>query len=561
MSKLIKHARSSAGMRRWSTPCSSRGLAAGAILASTILTAQASDPTSVQTKEGPVKGFLTNGIAEFRGIPYAAAPVGDLRWRPPVPHAPWTKVLEATKFGPQCLQVTTLGPFAGPPNDNEDCLYLNVYSPRVDPAPKEKLPVIVWIHGGGNVDGASDAYNGKKLARQGHTVVVTINYRLGLLGFLAHPSLDAEGHPFGNYGILDQQAALRWVKRNIDQFGGDRNNVTLGGQSAGSIDTESNMISPLAAGLFDRAIVQSILLEPAPLPAAEANGKAFAAAAGCGSGPDPTAAKCLRALSAHQIFKLSGTPSTQAPYETILIADGQILPKTTFVAAIQNGKFNHMPVMSGQTQDELTFSLGITEYFKSPRVPASKADYQATIDSFNSKAYPPNTAAKVAHLYPLSVYAAPELALDRILTDPLACAQRHTNLLLASQVPVYMYEFNDRTAPSYFPQMPGFQPLAYHTGDIQYLFPGWHGGNLGIPHDLNDKQAGLSNKLVAAWTNFAAVGNPNGQGNSPWPRYNSQPNSNTPAILSEDIPALTTFTNAQYDAAHQCKFWDSVSTY
>ncbi len=168
-------------------------------------------------------------------------------------------------------------------------------------------------------------------------------------------------------------------------------------------------------------------------------------------------------------------------------------------------------------------------------------------------------ATKAKALYPLNGYATPQLALDAIGTDSLACAQRHTNQLLSSQVPLYMYEFDDRTAPSYFPKMPGFQPLAYHTSDIQYVFPLWHGGNLGIQHELNNKQEDLSDKLVTAWTNFAWTGNPNGQGNSPWPLYKNKPNA--PGILSESIPALSTFTDAHYNAAHKCDFWDSISTY
>ncbi len=533
------------------------------ILASVLvnpIAAAAANSLLVKTEKGPVEGFLKNGVAEYLGIPYAAPPVGNLRWMPPEPHAPWTYVLQAKTFQNICLQVTTLGPFAGPANTNEDCLYLNVYSPDVHAAPSEKLPVIVWIHGGGNLDGGSNDYDGSKLASQGHTVVVTINYRLGLLGFLSHPALDTEGHLFSNYGILDQQAALRWVQENIGGFGGDKSNITLGGQSAGSVDTESNVISPLAKGLFQRAIFQSVLLEPTLLATAEGNGTAFAVAAGCGSGSDPATAACLRSLTAEQIFSLSGTASTAAPYTTQITVDGQILPYK-FVPAIENGLFNHMPIMSGTTEDEQNFSLGITEYFSGPpRVPASVTDYNNRINAFNTNtSYPPGTAAEAASIYPLSNYATPQLALDAIGTDSTTCAQRHTNQLLSSQVPVYVYEFDDETAPSYFPVMPGFQPLAYHTSDIQYLFPLWHGGPEGIEHPLNSKQEILSDELVTAWTNFAWTGNPNGQGNSPWPLFKDK--SNKPGILSENIPSLSTYTDAQFSAKHKCLFWDSILSY
>src|SRR5215831_7706064 len=209
----------------------------------------------VETKEGPVQGFISDGVTAFLGIPYAEPPVGNLRWRPPKDPAPWTTVRKATEFAPICALITTLGVFSGPPNNNEDCLYLNVFTP--DPNPSARLPVIVWIHGGGNVDGETPGYDGSKLASEGKTIVVTMEYRLNLMGFLAHPALDNEGHLFGNYGILDQQAVLKWVERNIAVFGGDKDNVAVGGQSAGAVDTGIHMLSPLAAGLFHREFARA----------------------------------------------------------------------------------------------------------------------------------------------------------------------------------------------------------------------------------------------------------------------------------------------------------------
>jgi para-nitrobenzyl esterase len=186
--------------------------------------ANATSANLVQTNDGPVQGFVKNGVTEFLGIRYAAPPVGKLRWMPPQSPAPWTKVLQATAFGPTCAQPTELGVFAGPANNNADCLYRNIFTPAINKGKSNgrngKLPVIFWIHGGGNVDGESNDYDGSKLAAQGNTVVVTINYRLGLLGFFAHPAIDHESHLFGNYGFLDQQFALKWVQSNIAAFGG-----------------------------------------------------------------------------------------------------------------------------------------------------------------------------------------------------------------------------------------------------------------------------------------------------------------------------------------------------
>jgi para-nitrobenzyl esterase len=542
-------------------------MAAGAIAAP--IQAQAASNLRVETKEGPVKGFLKDGVAEFLGIPYAEPPVGDLRWKPPQKRASWTNVLQATSYGPTCAQITTLGVFAGPANNNEDCLYLNVFSPDVDAAAKEKLPVIVWIHGGGLVDGESNDYDASKLAAQGHTVVVTINYRLSLLGYLAHPALDAEGHAFGNYGLMDQQLALKWVKRNIVEFGGDKNNVTLGGQSAGATSAGANVLSSASAGLFDRAIYESGgYASLAPLPFAESKGAAFSVAAGCGSGAPKAVAKCLRGLTAERIMALSGTQSANGPYITGLIADGQLLPQSA-IAAYKNGQFNHVPIINGTVEDEGNFSIGITEFFSGPpRTPITEAQFNtfvATTYSGNAgpgvspPTYPAGTVDKVLARYPLGAYASPQLALDAVMTDVSACRSHHVNQVLADQVAIYAYEFDDRTAPYYFPKMPGFVSLAYHTSDIQYLFPLYHGGSEGIPHDLNNKQENLSAELVAAWTNFARTGNPNSQGNAPWPRYKNKPAQ--ASYLSENIPVLSTFADNEFSTAHKCGFWDQVLVY
>jgi para-nitrobenzyl esterase len=247
-----------------------------------------------------------------------------------------------------------------------------------------KLPVLVWIHGGGNMDGSSSGYDASRLAALGNTVVVTINYRLGLLGWLAHPVLDAEGHPFVNYGLLDQQLALKWVNENIAAFGGDPGNVTLGGQSAGSIDTEANVASPLATGLFQRAIFESVVLDGIQLQAAEKSGAEFAAAAGCGKGATPAVAACLRRLPVQRIMQLSGTESAQGPYISILIADGQIVPAGGLFAAFKNGSFTHMPIMSGTVHDELNSSQRSRSIFRGradmrSRPNSSKTSSRATI--------------------------------------------------------------------------------------------------------------------------------------------------------------------------------------
>jgi para-nitrobenzyl esterase len=480
---------------------------------------------------------------------------------------------DASRFANTCAQVTELGVFAGPPNTNEDCLYLNVFTSHLGQPRGGKGQgdaVLVWIHGGGNVDGETPDYDASKLATGGPlgtpTVVVTLNYRLGLFGFLAHPALDAEGHLFANYGIMDQQAVLRWVQTNIAAFGGDPGRVALGGQSAGAQDTGVNMISPLAAGLFNRAIYESSPLSSlTPLAIGLKRGMAFATAAGC-PGQDAAAAACLRALPAAEILQLEGTPNVTGPYVTGPMIDGVLMPITP-ITAWTTGQFNHMPVMGGNVQDEANFGIGITQYFANPQLPITAAQYVANVTaSYSGPEYPggPNYPAGTVDAV-LAEYPAgsnPQATFDLVGTHPGACRNRHVDALWAAAgLAVYEYEFNDQSAPYYFPLMPGFTPLAAHTIDIQFLFPNWHGGVLGLNHPatLSTDETRLSDQLVAAWTNFAATGNPNGTGNTPWPVYTVAPGA--PAILSENVPSLSTFSNDDWTANHHCDFWDNVIVY
>ena len=340
------------------------GLVAG-VLSSSVPAWEGDDDGSViWTDDGPVRGFERNGMHEFLGIPYAAPPVGDLRWMPPQPPRAWDRPLKATRFRNTCAQVTELGAFAGPSSTSEDCLYLNVFTSHLSRNQHELKPVLVWIHGGGNVDGESNDYDASKLATGGPdgvpTVVVTINYRLGIFGFFSNSIINAEGHLWGNYGILDQQAALRWVRANIAAFGGDPNKVTLGGQSAGARDTTANLLSPFSKGLFQRAILESYpeiswVTNAQMLP----RGDAFAAAAGCSD------ASCLRNLSTARILQLQGTPNANGPYAQQVFPDGTIVPLQPG-AAWKTGQFHHMPIMAGLVHDEGNFGLSISEYFSGP---------------------------------------------------------------------------------------------------------------------------------------------------------------------------------------------------
>ena len=522
---------------------------------------QANGPI-VMTLDGAVRGVVRNGVDAFLGIPYAAPPVGNLRWRPPLPATTREGVLDATHYAADCPQVTELGAFAGPNSTSEDCLYLNVFTTALPKMGLRLRPVLLWLHGGGNIAGESNDYDATKLATGGPygtpIVVVTINYRLGLLGFLSVTALNSEGHPWGNYGILDQQAALRWVRDNIARFGGDSTRVALGGQSAGSQDTSANLISPLAAGLFDRAINQSGPASSLKTAAAALSlGNAFAAAAGCAN------SACLRKLSVARILQLEGTATATGPYTTGPFVDGTVIPIRP-ETAWRTGRYNHMPIMGGATEDESLFSLAVAEYFSGPpRAPLAPTQYVV------------HTPAKIRAEYPLSDYGGDAvLAEDRLRTDPWKCRDLHVLKLQAAsdgRFPVYGYDFTYRNSPFYFPQMPDpysptghFRPLAYHTADIQYLFRDWHGGILGVnldpatgrPRELRGAEAALSDQLVAAWTRFVATGDPNGAGAPHWPVLTKT----SPTLLRQDIPNSIE-TEAQYRARFKCKYWDALRTY
>src|SRR5215831_19176932 len=333
----------------------------------------------VRIDDGVIRGASAAGVNSFLGLPYAAPPTGNLRWRPPQPAAAWTGVRPATQFGPSCPQALTRNPFLPPGTISEDCLYLNVYAPPVSGNDQGGRPVLVWIHGGGLVQDGARNYDGTKLAAAG-TVVVTINYRLGALGFLAHPALASRpGGPAGNYGLMDQQAALRWVQDNIEAFGGDPGNVTIAGESAGGLSVLAHLVSPGSRGLFQKAIVESgaFALNQQPLAAAEAAGEAFATAAGC-PGQSAQTAACLRNLPVANLV----TPNF---VEIPGVVDGKVLtePIGTALAA---GRFAHVPVLNGTNHDEerlFVDALHVTvsggTFVPIPYEPVTTDNYQANI--------------------------------------------------------------------------------------------------------------------------------------------------------------------------------------
>lgn len=452
------------------------------------------------TEQGLVRGTQAQGVRSFLGIPYAAPPVGSLRWRPPQPATAWHGIRDATGFAPHCAQPAT--PF-GVASTSEDCLYLNVYTPT-SPRPVAFAPVMVWIHGGALVTGESDDYNPAALVARG-VIVVTLNYRLGALGFLAHPALTAESanHASGNFGLLDQQAALRWVQRNARSFGGNARNVTIFGESAGGLSVHSQLASPQAAALFHRAIVQSgaYLLTPPTLSTAEAAGSNFANQSGCA---EQTSA-CLRSLPVQTILaRQSGTSPT---------VDGYVLTQP-LATAFAGGAFNRVPVMQGSNHDE--WRLFVAQAEATSGVPLSAAAYVPTLAATLGISIAAATALAAA--YPLSAYPSPSIALSAVGTDAIfACNARHVAGLMSQHVATYQYEFNDPNAPQQFFPAVSFPTGAYHAAELQYLFS----FNRGTPPTFTPDQIALSQTMIRYWTRFAWAGNPNSANTPFWPQYDT----------------------------------------
>jgi para-nitrobenzyl esterase len=411
----------------------------------------------VATDAGKVQGAVAGGVASWKGIPFAAPPVGDLRWRAPQPPAPWSGVREATAYGNDCMQLpfpSDAAPLGTPPA--EDCLYVNVWRPAKARA-SARLPVIVWIYGGGFVNGGSSppTYAGAALAKQG-VVLVSFNYRLGRFGFFAHPQLTqrADGEALGNYGYMDQLAALRWVKRNVAAFGGDASNVTIVGESAGGMSVNALLTSPLARGLFAKAVVLSggdgTTADPG-LAAVEQVGVNFARAKGIAA-DDPHALEKLRALPADQVVdgmnlanRAPQDPSTYfGPF-----ADGKVAVDAG--AAFASGRFARVPVMIGATSADIGGKTGFM----------------------------------------------------------VAGARSLAGRLAAQGVPVYAYRF------SYVADSLG-QPGAQHASDIPYFF-----ATVDVKYGAaaTKKDVAMGRAMSAYLVNFAKKGDPNGRALPAWPRY------------------------------------------
>jgi para-nitrobenzyl esterase len=481
----------------------SKILAAAAVALAVAASAQAAE--TVRVAQGTLHGQTAGSVTSFKGVPFAAPPVGELRWRPPAAPAAWSGVREAKAFGPACMQMSTPRPGAPPMAQSEDCLYLNVWAPAAA-KPGQKLPVMVWIHGGSFTSGAGSVpfYDGSHFAERG-VVLVTVNYRLGRLGFFAHPALTAENPQgaLGNYGIMDNIAALKWVKANIAAFGGDPNNVTAFGESAGGILVNFLMTAPEAKGLFQKAISESGFGRSAGVPirgdaqrTGEKIGVAYATSVGV-AGSGPAAAKALRALPAEQLsIPAGGIGASGQPGPMV---DGLVIPEPP-PEAFAKGHEAKVPYIAGGNSWEASL------------FPQTARDPEATLARLG-----PARAQAMAAYGGDPAGVAQDLTTETTVIEP----DRHLARLHSKNgQKAWTYYF------SYVPAAErGHVRGTSHGGEILYVFnnlrdePVSFGGRT-LPAATPEDHK-LADAATAYWVAFAKRSDPGAAGGAAWPVYTS----------------------------------------
>ena len=497
----------------------------------------ATTPDLATTDRGTVRGVVDGAVRSFKGIPYAAPPVGALRWRSPQPAACFGAVRDATSFGSACAQLDA----TGTPSGSEDCLTLNVWAPTARPA--SPLPVLFFLHGGANYAGSTEQvtplgvriYDGAWLAEHGPAVVVTANYRLGPFGFVGHPALTAESpnHASGNFGLLDQIAALRWVQANAASFGGDPSRVMLFGESAGGLDTCALLTSPLAEGLFARAAIESGGCVASTQAVAEAGGTTLASSL-CASATD--ALGCLRGVAMADVLRAlpgsAGVTPGATGYRYQLAVDGYALleaPMTTIAAGHQR----HVPVVIGNNRDEMSYFF--------PPTPANAAMTDAQYRALVTTQFGAAGGATILAAYPSAMFPSPYFAYVDMLSDAVfICPARRIARALAGAMsePVRRYLFTHSE--------PGIAAAygAAHAFELSYVFHN-------LPTGATADQTALADTVAGYWLRFAATGDPNGGGATTWPTYAAAAD---PYLTLDSTPAAA----AGYHAL-RCDAWDRLS--
>ncbi len=487
-------------------------------------------------------GKLQENISVFEGVPFASPPLGPLRWREPQPVASWKGIRDATTPSHPCIQPlegvdTFIAPLAATygvaylpqqVNPSEDCLYLNVWSPQLQPA--AHLPVMVWLHGGSNRlgSGAEKGYDGSSLASRG-VVVVTINYRLGTMGFFAHPELTAESphHSSGNYGILDQIAALRWVRQNISQFGGDPANMTVFGESAGSIDATTLMISPLTTNLFRRVIAESgpaFGLGPAQnLARMEGLGEAVGKEAGGKPGAQLEALRRLPAAQVAQIEERLIASPFKGYDPNASIVDGWVIPQSP-ASAFASGRLQHVGLLVGINAREFSaFRIGAAAAAKKSPQPALKPGLGEQIKAFADIAHPlyGGWTDLTVSTYMAKILLHGDSAFDQASNDILVACPCGAEAALTTSAGqhAFVYRF-DRSVPGRGESTLG----SFHSLEIPYVFGTFKARTFDwLPFNSTDQK--LSQIVQSYWTNFAKSGDPNGPGLPRWEAwdFNDEP--------------------------------------
>lgn len=528
----------------------SAALAVAAAVALTSCSVAAESPAPrlgerVRISDGELLGVADAGVLRYRAIPYAAPPVGERRWQEPQSPETWTDVRAATASGARCAQLAAAPgtPHATAASTAEDCLTLDVTVPAGTSA-RSRLPVLVWVHGGGFSGGSGSDVDPRRLAEAGPIAVVTINYRLGMLGFFGLPGLDGSG----TFGLLDQQAALRWVQRNIATFGGDPDAVTIAGQSAGADSVCAQLSSPGSIGLFDRAILQSggcstanviDVIRPGtgaggdtwkPRPLVDAAGTATAAALGCA---DPaTAANCMRSVPVTRLVDGAGvywSPATAT----------EALPRRPSDAQVDRD-LRAVPVLAGTNRDEGT--LFTAAFYDRAGAPLRDTVFRRLLSvAARSRAADAGTAYRPVDRSAGRVWS--DVITDRAFACPALAGYRS----LGSRAPVYAYEFADPTAPSPFAALPpDLATGVTHGAEMAYLFdlvPG--------QPTLTGPQQELAAQLVQAWARFVTTGNPNGgDPGVDWPQWTGDGE-----ILTFTGEGTTVRPAAEFAAAHHCDIW------
>ena len=517
--------------------------------------AQAQTPPTIRVEQGALRCADSGDGMKCLGVPYAAPPVGSLRFKAPTPPATWEGERDASRFASVCLQAKS--EYSHGQEGSEDCLYLNVYVPtRPDNTDAAHLPVMVWLHGGGFVNGSGNAFDGERLAKTANAIVVTVNYRLGPFGWLALPTLASEAgdHSTGNYGLLDSVAALRWVKRNISAFGGDPARVTLFGQSAGGEQTLALVASPYGAGLFQRAISMSA---PASLPmptvdTAAAKRGAFLAELGCTDPANQPA--CLRALPADRVLAaahISWDLIKMLGLQWTPTVDGAVLPDQ-WLNRFREGKINRVAVMIGHTRHESNLFVAIHENNQGAPIDTTQVEER-------SKAYYSVMAPLVLRQYEPSSVRTPAERMAQTSTDAsFVLGQAWDRQALIKHVPVFAYESCDPdAAPSHV--QPRFSKLGCaHDSDLQYLFQ-WDDFTGEVPH-LTAEQLALARAMGMYWGNFAAKGDPNGPGLPAWPAQ-TEDAASVQLLEPASLGGIRTQSGSEYAQQHNLVFWERLAAF